>query len=80
MLILLVEVIIADITPLKWRLSASYIPTIPLIWNTWISGTVSESVLKRTSWRWAMGMWGFILAGMAKFENNLWLSMSSSSC
>ncbi|KAH7094943.1 major facilitator superfamily domain-containing protein [Paraphoma chrysanthemicola] len=73
-LILLVEVIIADITPLKSRLLYSYIPTLPFLLNTWISGEVSKSVLGRTTWRWAIGMWGIILAvAAAPLVLTLWL-------
>jgi hypothetical protein len=63
MLILLVEVIIADITTLRSRLVLSYIPTLPFLLNTWISGNVSEKVLAITTWRWAIGMWAFVIAG-----------------
>ncbi|KAF2827277.1 putative transporter [Ophiobolus disseminans] len=72
--ILLVEVVIADITPLKSRLLALYIPTLPLLVNTWISGEVGEAVLKVTTWQWAIGMWAFIIAGASvPLILSLWL-------
>ncbi|KAF1912070.1 siderochrome-iron transporter-like protein Sit1 [Ampelomyces quisqualis] len=58
--IVLIEVIIADITSLRSRLLFSYIPALPFLINTWISGDVSEAVLLRTDWRWGIGMWCII--------------------
>src|ERR1700761_1898008 len=43
--LLLVEVIIADITSLRARLFFSYIPTLPFLVNTWISGNITAAVL-----------------------------------
>lgn len=58
--ILLVEVIIADTTTMRWRVFFSYIPTLPFIINTWISGNVTAAVLGATTWRWGIGMWCII--------------------
>ncbi|KAJ4142018.1 ferrioxamine B transporter [Fusarium falciforme] len=60
MVILLVEVIIADITSTRARLFFSYIPALPFIINTWVSGDVTEAVLGATTWRWGIGMWCII--------------------
>jgi len=60
MVILLVEVIIADITSTRARLLFSYIPALPFIINTWVSGDVSQAVLDATTWRWGVGMWCII--------------------
>lgn len=58
--LLLVEVVIADITSLRSRLFFSYIPTLPFIINTWISGNVTSAVLGTTTWQWGIGMWTLI--------------------
>ncbi|ETI19399.1 hypothetical protein G647_09232 [Cladophialophora carrionii CBS 160.54] len=58
--ILLVEVIVADITSLRARLFFSYIPATPFIINTWISGNVTAAVLGATTWKWGIGMWCII--------------------
>ncbi|CZT42643.1 probable SIT1-Transporter of the bacterial siderophore ferrioxamine B [Rhynchosporium secalis] len=58
--ILLVEVIIADITSMRSRVFFSYIPATPFIINTWVSGDVTQAVLKATTWRWGIGMWCII--------------------
>lgn len=58
--ILLVEVIIADITSLRARLFFSYIPALPFVINTWVSGDITEAVLAATTWRWGIGMWCII--------------------
>ncbi|PHH67814.1 hypothetical protein CDD82_1103 [Ophiocordyceps australis] len=59
-IIFLVEVIIADITSTRTRLFFSYIPALPFIINTWVSGNVASSVLASTSWRWGIGMWAIV--------------------
>lgn len=58
--IVLVEIIIADITSLRSRLFFSYIPAIPFLINTWISGDIGQAVLGATNWRWGIGMWCII--------------------
>ena len=58
--LLLVEVVIGDITSLRSRLFFSYIPTLPFIINTWISGSVTSAVLGTTTWKWGIGMWALI--------------------
>ncbi|ENH71704.1 Siderophore iron transporter 1 [Fusarium oxysporum f. sp. cubense race 1] len=60
MIMLLVEVIIGDITSVRSRLFFSYIPALPFIINTWVSGDVTEAVLGATTWRWGIGMWCII--------------------
>ncbi|EFY87657.1 hypothetical protein MAC_06251 [Metarhizium acridum CQMa 102] len=60
MIILLVEVIIADITSTRARLFFSYVPALPFIINTWVSGNISELVLRKSTWEWGIGMWAII--------------------
>ncbi|KAJ6445003.1 siderochrome-iron transporter (Sit1) [Purpureocillium lavendulum] len=60
MIILLVEVIIADITSTRARLLWSYVPALPFIINTWVSGDITDAVLKNTTWKWGIGMWCII--------------------
>lgn len=65
MVILLVEVIIADITSTRARLLFSYIPALPFIINTWVSGDIATAVLGVTTWRWGIGMWCIIYTACA---------------
>ncbi|KAF2825944.1 siderochrome-iron transporter-like protein Sit1 [Ophiobolus disseminans] len=58
--IVLIEVIIADITSLRSRLFFSYIPALPFLINAWVSGDVSQAVITNTNWRWGIGMWCII--------------------
>ena len=58
--LLLVEVIIADITSLRARLFFSFIPTLPFLINTWISGNITSAVLRTASWQWGISMWAII--------------------
>ena len=58
--ILLVEVIVADITSLRARLFFSFIPALPFLINTWISGNITSAVLGHSTWEWGIGMWAII--------------------
>lgn len=60
MIILLLEVVIADITSTRARLFFSYIPALPFIINTWVSGNIAEEVMNTTTWHWGIGMWAII--------------------
>ncbi|KAK5078656.1 ferrioxamine B transporter [Lithohypha guttulata] len=53
-IILLVEVIVADLTSMRTRVFYSYIPATPFIIITWVSGNVTSSVLGVTTWRWGI--------------------------
>ncbi|KAJ5788208.1 hypothetical protein N7457_003198 [Penicillium paradoxum] len=59
-IMLLVEVLIADVTSSRSRLLFSYIPALPFLINTWISGNLTAAVLKVTSWEWGIGMFAII--------------------
>ncbi|PYH93163.1 MFS general substrate transporter [Aspergillus ellipticus CBS 707.79] len=59
-IILLVEVLVADVTSLRSRLLFSYIPALPFLINTWISGNLTGAVLGTTTWRWGVGMFTII--------------------
>ena len=59
-ILLLVEVIVADLTSMRTRVFFSYIPAMPFIIITWISGNVTQSVLTTTTWRWGIGMWAIV--------------------
>lgn len=61
-IILLVEVIIADITSMRSRVFFSYVPALPFLFNTWISGSLASATLKITDWRWGIGMWAPVYA------------------
>lgn len=63
--VLLVEVIIADITSMRSRVFFSYIPALPFLINTWISGNVTSAVLLTTTWQWGIGMWCIIYPACA---------------
>ncbi|CCD26833.1 siderophore transporter NDAI_0I02650 [Naumovozyma dairenensis CBS 421] len=55
---LIVEVIATDFSNLNWRLLALFVPALPFIINTWISGDVTSAV--GGDWKWGIGMWAFI--------------------
>jgi MFS transporter, SIT family, siderophore-iron:H+ symporter len=59
-ILLLVEVIIADITSLRARLFFSFVPALPFIINTWVSGNITSEVLAQSTWQWGIGMWAII--------------------
>lgn len=62
-ILVLVEIIIGDVTSTRARLFFSYIPALPFLINTWVSGNISTAVLNTTNWRWGIGMWGIIYFG-----------------
>lgn len=64
-ILLLVEVIMADLTSMRSRVFFSYIPAMPFLVITWISGNVTSSVLGVTTWRWGIGMWCIIYTACA---------------
>ncbi|ROT38588.1 MFS general substrate transporter [Sodiomyces alkalinus F11] len=59
-IILLLEVLVADVSSMRSRVLFSYVPAVPFIINTWISGNVTSAVLRVTTWRWGIGMWCII--------------------
>ncbi|UNI15561.1 ferrioxamine B transporter [Purpureocillium takamizusanense] len=59
-MVLLLEVLVADFSSMRARVFFSYIPALPFIINTWISGNVTAAVLAVTTWRWGIGMWCII--------------------
>lgn len=58
--IFILQVMLADFSNLNWRLSVSFIPALPFIINTWVSGDVSSSLLASHSWSYGIGIWAFI--------------------
>lgn len=58
-LMIILQLIIMDSTPLNWRMVCSFVPALPFIINTWISGDVTEAI--GTRWSWGIGMWAFII-------------------
>nr|CEG04731.1 unnamed protein product [Fusarium clavum] len=59
-IVLLLEVLIADFSSMRARVFFSYLPAVPFLINTWISGNITSAVLETTSWRWGLGMWAII--------------------
>lgn len=59
-IVLLLEVLIADLSSMRARVFFSYVPALPFIVNSWLSGTVTSAVLANTTWRWGIGMWCII--------------------
>ncbi|KAG6890842.1 hypothetical protein C0992_012481 [Termitomyces sp. T32_za158] len=58
---LLTQVIIADITTLKWRGLVSSLISMPFIINAFIGANVSASVIKHAGWRWGYGMFAILI-------------------
>lgn len=58
--LLVFEIIIADITSIRSRVFFVFVPNMPYLVNTWISGNVASAVLGATTWQWGIGMWCII--------------------
>lgn len=54
------DVIIGDLTPLKWRGLTSSMLSTPFIINTWFAGLIVEAILA-TNWRWGFGMFAILM-------------------
>lgn len=59
-IVLLLEVLVADFSSMRARVFFSYVPALPFVINTWLSGTVTAAVLRVATWRWGIGMWCII--------------------
>ncbi|CAE6334929.1 unnamed protein product [Rhizoctonia solani] len=58
---LVTDIIIADITPLKWRGFATALPSAPFILNAFISAEIVTGVTNGPGWRWGYGMFAIIV-------------------
>lgn len=54
------DIIVADITDLKWRGLVNALMTSPYIITVWFSGLIVDAILKR-NWRWGYGMFAIIM-------------------
>lgn len=59
-IIVLLQIILADFSNLNWRLAVSFIPALPFIINTWVSGDIVASLYPAHSWQYGYGIWAFI--------------------
>lgn len=57
-IMILLQLMAGDFSFLNWRLLSSFVPALPFIINTWISGEVSKAV--GTRWSFGIWMWSFI--------------------
>ncbi|KZT25469.1 drug:h+ antiporter [Neolentinus lepideus HHB14362 ss-1] len=53
---LLTQIIIADITTLKWRGLVSALVSSPFLINAWVGANIADSILKNAGWRWGYRM------------------------
>ncbi|TFK23755.1 ferrichrome-type siderophore transporter [Coprinopsis marcescibilis] len=58
---LLTQVIIADITTLKWRGLVSGLMSLPFIINAFVGSNISTNVLQGVGWRWGYGMFAILV-------------------
>lgn len=58
--IVIFQIILADFSNMNWRMAASFVPALPFIINTWVSGNVSSGLLAKHSWSYCIGIWAFI--------------------
>ncbi|KAH8109673.1 drug:h+ antiporter [Phellopilus nigrolimitatus] len=58
---LLTQIIIADLTTLKWRGLVSSLTSMPFVINGFIGPNISAAVLARSGWRWGYGMFAILV-------------------
>ncbi|EGV63875.1 hypothetical protein PSN45_004051 [Yamadazyma tenuis] len=59
-IIVLLQIVLADFSTLNWRLACSFIPALPFIINTWVSGDIVSSLYPAHSWQYGYGIWTFV--------------------
>ncbi|KAG6816467.1 hypothetical protein H0H87_005827 [Tephrocybe sp. NHM501043] len=58
---LLTQIIIADITTLKWRGLVSSLISMPFIINAFVGANISANVVTGAGWRWGYGMFAILI-------------------
>ncbi|ESK94305.1 drug:h+ antiporter [Moniliophthora roreri MCA 2997] len=58
---LLTQIIIADITTLKWRGLVSGLISLPFVINAFIGANIVNQVLAKSGWRWGYGMFAILI-------------------
>ncbi|KII91403.1 hypothetical protein PLICRDRAFT_173255 [Plicaturopsis crispa FD-325 SS-3] len=58
---LLTQIIIADITTLKWRAFVSSIMSAPFLVNGFVGANIATSILTHSGWRWGYGMFAILV-------------------
>ncbi|TEB20096.1 ferrichrome-type siderophore transporter [Coprinellus micaceus] len=58
---LLTQIIIADITTLKWRALVSASMSLPFVINAFVGSNISTNMLEGAGWRWGYGMFAILV-------------------
>lgn len=58
---LVTSILLADISPLKWRPLANSITSVWYIVTTWVAAKISDSVVHGVGWRWGYGIFTIIM-------------------
>ncbi|KAG7892614.1 hypothetical protein KL936_000788 [Ogataea polymorpha] len=56
---LLNSILVADMTPLKWRATVNGLLSTPYLCTTWVAGYIVQNITT-TNWRWGYGMFAII--------------------
>ncbi|CAK7234108.1 ferrioxamine B transporter [Sporothrix curviconia] len=57
----IMQVLVADFTSTRWRVLFSFLPVLPTLINTWVSGSITSAVLAHAGWQWGIGMWAIVV-------------------
>ncbi|KAK4703700.1 hypothetical protein P7C70_g2520, partial [Phenoliferia sp. Uapishka_3] len=58
---ILQQLVIGDVTSLRWRSLLSSTVSLPFFINAFVSANIAEQVIDRTGWRWGYGMFAIIM-------------------
>ncbi|KAF7363585.1 hypothetical protein MSAN_01015300 [Mycena sanguinolenta] len=58
---LLMQVVIADITTLKWRGLVISLNSVPFLVNAFVGSNISAAILEHAGWRWGYGMFVILI-------------------
>ncbi|RDA91367.1 hypothetical protein CP533_0002 [Ophiocordyceps camponoti-saundersi (nom. inval.)] len=59
-IVLVLEVLVADVSSMRARVFFSYVPALPFVVNAWVGGSLASAVLSVASWRLGIAMWCFV--------------------
>lgn len=62
---ILVQIVVADLTTLRWRTVTSALCSAPFFINAFVGSDIAGGIVNGAGWRWGYGMFCFIIPGGA---------------
>ncbi|KAM0755497.1 drug:h+ antiporter [Meredithblackwellia eburnea MCA 4105] len=58
---ILLQIVIGDVTSLRWRGIVSSSVSLPFFINAFVSSNIAQGILQRSGWRWGYGMFAILI-------------------